>query len=143
MTHIYGRIDLNLTDYKVLDNSKILVNPDYDQLEHIYYEYCKYKKFKSIMPFFIENYQSLNRDIIGYYDETQLVAYSLILKYPSKQSVISDQFAWNYHNPKLRLGFKSLENECRIYKDLGYRYLYLGEHSDYKSKLTGYELVGI
>jgi len=143
MTLLYGRINLSLTNYKILDNFKILPNPDYDQLKEIYYCYCHYKKFKSIMPFFSEHYQMPNREIIGYYDNNKLVAYSLILKYPSNQSVLADQFAWNYENPKLRLGVRSLENECRIYKDLGYHYMYLGEHSEYKSKLLGYELVGI
>lgn len=141
MKQMYSRVKLESTDYSELDNCKILTDPDYDVLKKIYYQYCSFKKFNSVMPFFLEQYQSPNRDIIGYYDSDRLVAYSLILKYPSVNSVLGEQFAWDYTNAKLRLGIKSLENECALYKRLGYDYFYLGEHSEYKSKLKGYELV--
>lgn len=142
MNIIHSRIDLSKTNYQFLKSWKFLETPDYDLLAKIYYEYCEYKKFDSVLPFFLEYYKDTNRDIIGYYDEDNLVAFSLILKYPSVNSVMSEQFAWNYENPKLFLGIKSLENECAIYKNLGYRYLYLGEHQEYKSKFSGYEILG-
>lgn len=141
MEHIFGRIILEKTNYTTLSSAKMLVDPNYEELEHIYLQYCKYKKFKSFLPFFVESYQTNNRDIIGYYDRDTLVAYSLLLKYPSRNSVMAEQFAWNYKNPKLRLGIKSLEHECETYRRLGYKYLYLGEHQDYKSSFLGYELV--
>jgi hypothetical protein len=139
---IYGRINLKLSNYISLESAKFLSNPDYEQLKKIYYEYCDYKKFTSIMPFFEDDYKLLNRDLIGYYENDVLVAYTLIVKYPTQRCVISDQFAWNYKNPRLQLGIKSIEHECFIYRNLGYKYLYLGEHAAYKSKFTGYEIVG-
>jgi hypothetical protein len=137
----YGRINLEFTNYTLFNSFKVLENPNYDELREIYRLYCEYKKFANVVPFFIEHYQAPHRDIIGYYDDGKLIAYSLLFKYPSENSVLADQFAWNYESPKLRLGIKSLENECQYYKTLGYKYLYLGEHSEYKTFFKGYELV--
>jgi hypothetical protein len=139
---MFCRINLSCTNYSTLESVKILVQPDYNLLKNIYQEYCKYKKFTSIMPFLKEEYQGNNKEILGYYDKELLVAYSLIVKCPSEKSVLSDQFAWNYHRPKLRLGIRSIEHECAFYKNLGYEYLYLGNHAEYKSKFQGYELLG-
>ena len=50
-------------------------------------------------------------------------------------------FAWNYKNPVLKLGIESLKNECAIYKNKGYKYLYLGQAAEYK-KIDGYEELG-
>ena len=94
------------------------------------------------MPFFKEQYQQINSEIIGYYSKDILVAYSLILKYPSQKSVMAEQFAWDYKEPSLRLGINSLYHECEFYKTQGYEFMYLGEHSDYKSEVEGYELLG-
>ena len=139
---IFSRIRLELTHYQLLDGASIITAPDYDQLETIYNSYCKYKEFESVMPFFKEQYQQSNAEVMGYYKEGHLIAYSLILKYPSRGSVMSEQFAWDYNEPNLRLGYRSLEHECEFYKRQGYQYLYLGEHSKYKSKIDGYELLG-
>lgn len=138
---MFSRINLSKTNYQTIDNAKILYNPDYIVLKSIYERYCNHKKFVNPIPFSINDYTRSNRDIIGYYYKENLVAYSLILKYSNKRAVISDQFAWDYHNPKLRLGIKSLEHECAFYKNLGYEYLYLGEHCEYKSKFQGYEVL--
>ena len=46
----------------------------------------------------------------------------------------------NYKNKKLGLGHVANKNEIALYKRLGYDYYYLGESSDYKSKLQGYEI---
>jgi hypothetical protein len=139
---IFSRIRLEFTDYQLLDTAQVIDKPDYDQLELIYKNYCRYKKFDSVMPFFKEQYQQSNSEIIGYYQEGTLVAYSLILKYPSQHSVMSEQFAWDYQEPQLRLGIRSIEHECQFYKQQGYKFVYLGEHSEYKSTFTGYELLG-
>jgi hypothetical protein len=138
---LFSRIDLSKTNYKILECARILQKLDCNKLEDIYKKYCNYKKFAEPIPFSIDQYIRGNIDIIGYYDRKTLVAYSLMVKYPKENSVLSDQFAWNYHDPRLRLGIKSLEHECAFYKSLGYRYLYLGEHSEYKSKFQGYELL--
>ena len=55
-------------------------------------------------------------------------------------SVWADQFAWNCKNKKLSLGHVANKSEIALYKKLGYDYYYLGEASDYKKKLDGYEI---
>jgi hypothetical protein len=139
---IFSRINLSLTKYQIFNNARVLKNPCYHTLLNIYVDYCRYKNFESVIPFFIEDYSGENKEIIGYFDQDKLVAFSLILKYPSQNSVTAEQFAWDYQNPRLRLGIKSLQHECEFYKSQGYQYLYLGEHSKYKSDLIGYEILG-
>lgn len=92
------------------------------------------------MPIFIEDLQG--SEILGYFDNGKLVAWSMMLLYPSQLSVTAEQFAWNYENPKIRLGIASLENECAYYKELGYHYLYLHGADSYKKDFDGFEVVG-
>lgn len=138
---LFSRIDLSKTNYKIVDNARVLHDPNYTVLKNIYETYCNYKKFDDPIAFSVSDYVGDDRDIIGYYINGELVAYSLILKCLDNNSVLSDQFAWTYHNPKLRLGIKSIKHECAFYKSLGYEYLYLGEHCEYKSKFQGYEIL--
>jgi hypothetical protein len=138
---LYARIDLLQTNYSKLENFGYIKNPDIDQLNNIYREYCRYKGFKSVMPIFDSEYLDLNTDVLGYFDDNQLVAFSLIKKF-DKHNIQAVQFAWTYHKPRMRLGIKSLEHECALYKELGYRYLYLEEANEYKSKFAGFEILG-
>jgi hypothetical protein len=80
-------------------------------------------------------------DVIGYYENTKLVAFSLLRRYDT-DNVEAIQFAWNYENPSLQLGIESLKSECAFYKDLGFRYLYLGGADEYKKKIDGFEILG-
>jgi arginyl-tRNA--protein-N-Asp/Glu arginylyltransferase len=82
-----------------------------------------------------------HNDVVGYYDDAKLVAWSVVTKY-NKDVVYAVQFAWDYVTPKLSLGRVSLENECAFYKDQGYKYYYLGEAHKYKSEFDGFELLG-
>ena len=92
------------------------------------------------MPMFDNDY--LQNDILGYYDEEdKLVAFSCIM-IQDDESVEALQFAWDYETPKLHLGIKSLRNECAIYKNKGYKYLYLGEAHTYKKQIKGFEILG-
>jgi len=93
------------------------------------------------MPIFDREYQDPGNDIIGYFDQDQLVAFSIIRKY-DQDNVEAVQFAWTYHNPKQRLGIESLKHESALYKKLGYKYLYLGGADEYKSKIDGFEVLG-
>ena len=120
---IYARIDLSKTTYTVLPNSEVLVDPDIQQLEHIYNDYCVYKKFRSVMPIFPEEYTDERNDVIGYYDRDALVAFSLVRKYDTENAE-AVQFAWNYSNPELKLGIASLKSECALYKSQGFRLLF-------------------
>lgn len=91
------------------------------------------------MPIFDSQYTDANNDILGYYDNSgKLVAFSLVRRH-DKVNAESVQFAWDYANPKLRLGILSLETECAFYKAAGYKYLYLGISEEYKTKFDGYE----
>jgi hypothetical protein len=138
----YCRINLSKTNYDLVNESRFIAYPNFRQLDDLYTKYCKHKQFKSVIPLFREQFNMPNTDLIGYYDNDQLVAYSLVLKYNESKSVVAERFVWNYANPKLRLGIRSLEHECALYKQLNYEYLYLGEYVEYKSNIDGFELLG-
>ena len=100
-------------------NAKILTNEEIDieYLQGIYKTYCEYKKFKSVMPLFESEFY--NNDIIAYYDNDKIEAFSMIGKYDNK-NVENFQFAWTYHNPDLMLGIKNfsidIENQLHFLK---------------------------
>jgi hypothetical protein len=135
----YGRIDLTKTNYKLDSNASILLNPNIEVLNTIYTNYCEYKKFSSVEPLF--KYEIINSDIIGYFDQSNLVAFSII-SHLDEMSVRGVQFAWDYKNPSLQLGWKANYHECAWYKQLGYKYYYLGSHHPYKENISGYEILG-
>lgn len=138
---LYARIDLSKTNYTPLTNWNYIKNPNVVELNNLYLEYCHYKKFSSVMPIFDSEYTDPNNDVIGYYEQSKLVAFSLIRRYNDNEAECV-QFAWNYSNPRSRLGIASLKNECAIYRQRNFRYLYLGEANEYKSKIDGFEILG-
>lgn len=139
---LYSRIDLRKSNYKPLhENWEFLKNPNIAQLNEIYYQYCRYKKFESVMPIFDSQYTDISNDVVGYYSNNSLVAFSIIKKH-DKENVEAVQFAWTYHQPKLGLGIKSLKHECALYRQLGYKFLYLGGADEYKKSLQGFEILG-
>jgi hypothetical protein len=93
------------------------------------------------MPIFDSRYTDPATDVIGYYDEDKLAAFSLIRRYDDKNA-LCDQFAWNYNNPRLRLGIETLKTECAIYKERGFEFLYLEQAHLYKSDMAGFEILG-
>jgi hypothetical protein len=93
------------------------------------------------MPIFDSEYTDPNSDVIGYYNNDNLVAFSLVKRYSNTEAECV-QFAWNYADPALQLGITSLKNECAVYKRLGYRYLYLGGADEYKKSIDGFEILG-
>ena len=93
------------------------------------------------MPIFDSRYTAANTDVIGYRDGDKLVAFSLIERYDSKNALCA-QFAWDYRTPKLRLGIKSLQTECAIYRARGFEYLYLEQAHLYKQNMQGFEILG-
>ena len=94
------------------------------------------------MPLFKNDYYGADTEVLGYHNATgELIAFSLIRKH-DQHNVEAVQFAWNYHEPRLRLGIRSLENECARYKRLGYNYLYLGLIDEYKRQFDGFEILG-
>jgi hypothetical protein len=118
-----------------------LLEPNIAQLQDIYRTYCIYKHFASVMPLFDSQFTDPATDVIGYRETDQLVAFSLI-KRLDDQNVLASQFAWTYHNPRTRLGVESLKTECAIYRDRGYKYLYLDQAHLYKQGLEGFEILG-
>jgi hypothetical protein len=93
------------------------------------------------MPMFASRFQDPMADIIGYYDDKKMVAFSLIRRFDD-ENALCDQFAWTYHNHKMRLGIKTMKTECAIYKARGFRYLYLEQAHLYKSEIEGFEILG-
>ena len=139
---LYAKINLLETNYCLYDNYRILTpTPPTTELQKIYYEYCKHKKFKSVMPIFDSEFTDPKNEVIGYFDNNVLVAFSLLRLFDN-ENLEAVQFAWDYKNPKLRLGINSLQTECALYKQRGYKYLYLGGADEYKSKIDGFELLG-
>lgn len=138
---LYCRIDLSKTNYHTLDSARLIRSPNIDQLNTIFKIYCDYKQFTSVEPMWPNEFTWSHNDVIGYYNTTKLVAWSVITRY-NKDDVYSVQFAWDYADPDLRLGIKSIEHECAYYKSLGYRYYYLGEAHKYKENFDGFEILG-
>jgi hypothetical protein len=93
------------------------------------------------MPLFDSQFTDPNTDVIGYRENGELVAFSLMKRYDS-ENVLASQFAWTYHNPKTRLGIESLKTECAIYRDRSYKFLYLDQAHLYKQNLEGFEILG-
>jgi len=137
----YARINLAKTNYSLIKNWEVLHFPDVDVLENIYNTYCVYKKFPSVMPIFPEEYTDSKADVLGYFHNNKIVAFSLMHRYNDK-NVEALQFAWDYANPELHLGIASLRNECAYYKQQGFDYLYLGGADEYKRQIDGFEILG-
>jgi hypothetical protein len=141
MTYQFARIDLKKNIDQICVDWQYLRNPDLAQLKDIYRTYCIYKHFASVMPLFDSQFTDPDTDVIGYYDDGDLVAFSLIKCYDHENALCA-QFAWNYKKPKLQLGIKTLRTECAIYRERGFSYLYLDQAHLYKQGITGFELLG-
>jgi hypothetical protein len=141
MNYQFARINLAKTTYTSTVDWEYLTNPDISALKNIYRTYCVYKQFASVMPLFDSQFTDPDTDVIGYYDNKKLVAFSLMKRYDTKH-VLASQFAWTYHSPKTRLGVESLKTECAIYREQGFEYLYLDQAHLYKQGLQGFELLG-
>lgn len=138
----YAYIDLQETNYKPLVDYEILPKDiDPAPLLEIYRQYCLYKGFSSVWPIYAEEFSRELNDTIAYKDDGKIVAWSLIYRV-AKEHVWNMQFAWNYANPKLKLGYKSIRTEIAIYRDLGYKTMTIDDDMQYKSELQGYKLFG-
>lgn len=141
MTYEYARINLSQTTYQSTVDWQYICEPNIAELNDIYRTYCIYKHFGSVMPIFDSQYTDPNTDIIGYYDNKKLVAFSMIKRYDTRNALCA-QFAWTYSRPRQRLGIESLKTECAIYRERGFEYLYLDQAHLYKQGLEGFELLG-
>ena len=141
MTYQFARIDLAQATYRPTVTWEYLLEPNIAQLQDIYRTYCIYKHFASVMPLFDSQFTDPMTDVIGYREQGKLVAFSLMRRYDT-ENVLASQFAWTYHNPRTRLGVESLKTECAIYRDRGFKYLYLDQAHLYKQGLEGFEILG-
>jgi hypothetical protein len=141
MTYQFARIDLSKTAYQASVDWVYLQEPNIPQLKDIYRTYCIYKHFASVMPLFDSQFTDRMTDVIGYREDGELVAFSLMKRLDDK-NVLASQFAWTYHNPRTRLGIESLKTECAIYRDRGFEYLYLDQAHLYKQGIEGFEILG-
>jgi hypothetical protein len=141
MSYQFARINLSKTTYQPAVDWFYIREPDSAVLNDIYRTYCTYKHFASVMPIFDSRYTDPATDVIGYYDGDKLAAFSLIRRY-DKENALCDQFAWNYNNPRLRLGIETMKTECAIYRERGFKYLYLEQAHLYKSEIQGFEILG-
>lgn len=144
MSYQFARIDLRKTNYSPTVDWRYITSREPDvlaRLDDIYRTYCIYKHFASVMPIFHSRYNDPMAEIIGYYDQDRLVAFSLIRKF-DLHNALCDQFAWTYHKPKMRLGIETMKTECAIYKERGFQYLYLEQAHLYKSDMAGFEILG-
>ena len=141
MTYQFARIDLAQTTYRPTVTWEYLLEPNIAQLQDIYRTYCIYKHFASVMPLFDSQFTDPATDVIGYREHGELVAFSLMRRL-DEENVLASQFAWTYHNPRTRLGVESLKTECAIYRDRGYKFLYLDQAHLYKQGLEGFEILG-
>jgi len=143
MTYQFACINLEKTNYEPTVQWAYLTpsKEQIKQLQEIYRTYCIYKHFGSVMPLFASRFYDNMADIIGYYDDNALVAFSLIRRY-DEHNALCDQFAWTYHKPKMRLGIETMKTECAIYKARGFKRLYLEQAHLYKSEINGFEILG-
>jgi len=134
------RCDLSKCNYSMLASAAVLDTIQDEQLDAIYTEYCKKRGYKK----YFEVNESLDWDkFIGYTNkDSALIAWSKLREY-SKNSIETVLFAWDYAEPDLKLGLKSLEHELAWAKQIGYQYVYMGPgyetSSIYKSRMTGFE----
>lgn len=144
MTYQFARINLSQTNYQPTVTWRYIQDRDSStltRLDDIYRTYCIYKHFASVMPMFHSRYLDPMADIIGYYDQDCLVAWSLIRRF-DEHNAMCDQFAWTYHRPRMRLGIETMKTECAIYRKRGFQYLYLEQAHLYKSEIDGFEILG-
>ena len=144
MTYQFARIDLHRTYYDASVEYAFITDfdqPTLGRLQDIYRRYCQHRRFSSVMPMFTSRFLDPMAEVIAYHDQGQWVAWSLIRKYDS-ENAMCDQFAWTYHDPRLRLGIETMKTECAIYRARGFRYLYLEQAHQYKQEIEGFELLG-
>jgi len=137
----FGRINLQSTSYNNYANCRQLDPVPVDDLQRIYRDYCLHKHFQSVIPMVAGRFTAPNTEVFGYYDQDRLVAWSMYRIW-DQHNVLSDHFAWDYRNPRLRLGVVSLENECAIYRDRGYQWMYFESVEPYMLDIEGFETLG-
>lgn len=141
MSWQFGRIDLTQTTYQADLDGGVLDPVPVNELLRVYRDYCTHKNFLSVMPMIPGRFTRPCTEIIGYRDRDRLVAWSMYVLWDD-QNILSDHFAWDYKNPRLRLGIRSLEHECALYRERGFRYMYFEAVEPYMINIQGFEILG-
>lgn len=137
----FGRVDLTKTTYGITLPAQPLNPVPIDEIQRVYQEYCRYKKFQSVMPMIAGRFAVPGTEVFGYYQDNKLIAWSMYRIWDDKNVVI-DHHAWDYSNPRSRLGWHSLQTECAIYRERGYQFMYFESVEPYMQKLQGFEILG-
>ena len=141
MSWQFGRINLEITRY-ASDLSWRLLDPvPVNAVQRVYRDYCLHKHFQSVIPMVEGRLTAPGTEIIGYHHDDRLIAWSMYRIW-DQHNVLSDHFAWDYRDPRLRLGIRSIENECAIYRDRGFRWMYFESVEPYMLDLEGFEILG-
>jgi len=137
----FGRIDLAATSYESDLSWRYLDPVPVSEVQRVYREYCRHKHFHSVMPMLAGRLTAADTEIIGYHNQDRLIAWSMYRIW-DQENVLSDHFAWDYRDPRLRLGIRSIENECAIYRDRGFRWMYFESVEPYMLDMQGFEILG-
>jgi hypothetical protein len=141
MSMTFARIDLGeITASADLDCE--LLNPvPVDDILQVYRAYCLHKHFHSVMPMLPGRFFVPGTEVWGYRDQDKLVAWSMYRVW-DQHSVVCDHHAWDYRNPGLRLGIRSFQNECAIYRDRGFKFMYFESVAPYMFDMPGFKILG-
>ena len=141
MSMTFARIDLSQITAQA-DLEYELLNPvPVDDILRVYKAYCVHKHFHSVMPMVPGRFFIPGTEVWGYRDNNKLVAWSMYRVW-DEHSVVCDHHAWDYRNPKLRLGIRSFQNECAIYRDRGFRFMYFESVEPYMFDIEGFKILG-
>jgi len=135
---MYGRINLAKINYK-LDKEIINVKPTLAEAQEVFEKYCIYKNFDSVHPLYADDINLYEWNCL--YENGKLIAWEQTLMYPNDKVAFSQQFAWNYQKPSRSIGWRFSYHVPAWLKAKDYKYLYLGDHHDYKAQIQGYEVL--
>lgn len=141
MSMTFGRIDLGQTNYTASLDYQMLDPVPIEELQRVYRAYCAHRGFHSVIPMVPGRFAVPGTEVFGYYGDRGLMAWSMYRIWDDK-NLVCDHHAWDYRNPRLRLGIASFENECAVYRDRGFQYLYLESIEPYMHRLQGFEILG-
>jgi len=141
MSLTFGRIDLEQVTYQSDIEYERLYPVPLDDVLRVYRAYCAHKHFHSVMPMVPGRFSVPGTEVWGYRDQGRLVAWSMYRVW-DPESVVCDHHAWDYRNPQLRLGIRSFQNECAIYRDRGFKFMYFESVEPYMFDLQGFKILG-
>jgi len=141
MSMTFARIDLVKTQYGITLDPQLLNPVPIDDVLQVYHTYCTHKNFHSVMPMVSGRFFVPGTEVWGYRDNNKLAAWSMYRIW-DQHSVVCDHHAWDYKNPKLRLGIRSFENECAIYRDRGFRFMYFESIAPWMVNIEGFKILG-